>query len=101
MRHADRSWKFFWGAAAILGGLMGGAPSARAAAPSDTPPADVVTGAWQHHKVKFNYVGFTSLYTCDGLEEHVRQILVHIGARKDIKVRAVGCPGPNNTPSRT
>jgi hypothetical protein len=92
---------FLWAAAAIMGGL-GTAPSGLAAEPSaDTPPADVVTSAWQHHKVKFNYVGFTSLYTCDGLEDHVRQILLHIGARKDADVRAVGCPGPNNGPSRT
>ena len=93
MRHVNRSWTFLWGAAAILGGLTSGA--------ADTPPADAVTSAWQHHKVKFNYTGFTSLYTCDGLEDHVRQILLHIGARKDIDVRAIGCPGPINSPSRT
>jgi hypothetical protein len=100
MRHTNRSWTILWGAVAVLSGLTGGAPSDRAAAQSpDTPLADVVTSAWQHHKVKFNYVGFTSLYTCDGLEDHVRQILLHIGARKDINVRASGCPGPNNAPS--
>jgi len=102
MRHANGSWMFLWGAAAILGVMTGGAPSGRAAGqPADTAPADVVASAWQHHKVKFNYVGFTSLYTCDGLEDHVRQILLHIGARKDIDVRAAGCPGPFNAPSRT
>jgi hypothetical protein len=101
MRHTNRSWTILWGAAAILGGLTGGTPSGRAAAPADTPPADVVASAWQHHKVRFNYMGFTSLYTCDGLEDHVRQILLHIGARKDANVRAIGCPGPNNAPSRT
>ena len=36
---------------------------------------DIVDGAWQHHKVKFNYVGFTTLYTCDGLEDRVGEIL--------------------------
>src|SRR3984957_19034763 len=97
MRHANRSRMFLWGAAAILGGLTWGAPSGRAATQTtETPPGDVVTGAWQHHKVRFNYVGFTSLYTCDGLEDHVRQILLHIGARKDIDVRATGCPGTTN-----
>jgi hypothetical protein len=59
-----------------------------------------VSSQWQHHKVKFNYTGFTTRYTCDGLESHVRQILLHLGARKDINVTAAGCPGPD-TPSHT
>jgi hypothetical protein len=88
---------------AVLGGLLlAGAPSVRAA--DETPgtlTADIVTGAWQHHKVTFSYVGFTSLYTCDGLEEQVRAILLHLGARKDAKVMASGCPGPIGAPSRT
>jgi hypothetical protein len=65
------------------------------------PPGDVVSGAWQHHKLTFNYFGITTLYTCDGLESQVRQILLHLGARKDAKVRATGCPGPSNSPSRS
>jgi hypothetical protein len=102
MRHANRRWMSLWGAAAALGGLSCGLPlgcaAAEAAAP---PPTDIVTGAWQHHKVTFSYFGFTALYTCDGLEDHVRQILLHLGARKDVTVSATGCPGPYNTPSPT
>jgi hypothetical protein len=83
--------------AALAGFPLGSAAAETAAA----PPTEVVTGAWQHHKVTFNYVGFTSLYTCSGLQGQVRQILLHLGARKDLHVSAVGCPGPDNTPSRT
>jgi hypothetical protein len=102
MRHANRAWTCVWGAAAVLGGWVCGSPSGHAAVQTDAvPPADVVTSAWQHHKVTFNYVGFTSLYTCDGLEDHVRQILLHLGARKDANVRASGCPGPYGRPSQT
>jgi hypothetical protein len=91
MRDANRLWMFL--CAAILAG---------AATADNTPPAgDVVSGAWQHHKLTFSYIGFTSLYTCDGLEAHVRQILLHLGARKDLKVSASGCPGPFNAPSRS
>ena len=68
---------------------------------AETPAADVVSGVWQQHKVTFNYVGYTALFTCDGLELRVRQILVLLGARNDAKVRANGCPGPYNGPSRT
>jgi hypothetical protein len=87
---------------AVLGGLWCGSPSnCTAVETTDTPAATLVTGAWQHHKVRFGYNGFTSLYTCDGLEDRVSRILLHVGARKDVKVRARGCPGPDNTPSPT
>jgi hypothetical protein len=93
-----------WGALAALGSLSCAAPASDAAAatpPADiaTAPTDFVTGTWQHHKATFSYYGITSLFTCDGLEDHVRQILLHLGARRDAKVRASGCPGPYNTPS--
>jgi hypothetical protein len=94
MRYVNRAWMYVCGAAAVVGGLAG-------MAVADTLPADVVSSQWQHHKVKFNYVGFTTAYTCDGLESHVRQILGHLGARKDITVSAAGCPGPFDTPSHT
>jgi hypothetical protein len=94
MRYRNSVWILVGGAAALLWGLACGSPS-------DTAPNDVVNSQWQHHKVKFNYTGFTTLYTCDGLESHVRQILLHLGARKDINVTAAGCPGPFDTPSHT
>jgi hypothetical protein len=60
-----------------------------------------LSAVWQHRKLTFNYVGFTTAFTCDGLDTHVRQILLHLGARKDAKVTATGCPGPGNPPSKT
>ena len=86
--------------AALLIGLSYRVPIARAAVQTAAPPpGDVVDSTWQHHKVSFKYVGFTTLYTCDGLEDQVSQILLHLGARKDVHVRATGCPGPFNEPS--
>jgi hypothetical protein len=81
----------------IAASLYAGAGGATAGSPAD----ELATGSWQHHKLTFNYTGFTTLYTCDGLEAQVRQILLHLGARKDAKVRATGCPGPGNSPSST
>ena len=99
MRQAGRS--AFWGTAALLVALSVGSVLSRAAVQSaDTPAEEGVNGAWQHHKVSFDYVGFTALYTCPGLEDRVTQILRHLGARHDVKVSARGCPGPYNTPSR-
>ncbi len=88
-----------WAAAALAlsAGWSAGSAGAGTAAPA---PAEVVAGVWQHHKVTFDYMAFTSLYTCSGLEDQVRRILLHLGARTDLKVRAVGCPGTDGTPSR-
>ncbi len=89
MRYGTRFWVRFCGAAALFAALSGW-----------SAPADIVSSAWQNHKLRFNYFGFTSLYTCDGLEEHVHQILLHLGARSDAKVSAVGCVGSASTPTR-
>jgi hypothetical protein len=51
--------------------------------------------------VTFPYFGITSLYTCVGLEDRVRRLLLHLGARKDSKVLAQGCPGPSNGPAHS
>jgi len=98
MRQTNHAWISIWGVLAALCGLSLSSPAAETAA---APPTDVVTGAWQHHDVTFSYFGLTSLYTCSGLQSHVRQILLHLGARKDLQVSAVGCPGPEDTPSRS
>jgi hypothetical protein len=75
------------------------ASGACALAADQPPPAVVVASVWQHHAVRVDYYGLTSLYTCDGLESHVKAILVYFGARKDASVTANGCsPGPD-TPS--
>ena len=84
-------------------GLIAAAAMAATAAAADQPPPDaqVVTGTWQHHKATINYFGITALYSCYGLEDHVKDILLHFGARKDAKVRASGCPRGPDVPSRT
>jgi hypothetical protein len=101
MRKAIRLRSAPTGMAVLSIGLLCVAQFAGAAAHGDSAPSEVVDGAWQHHRVSFTYVGFTTLYTCDGLEDHVRQILLHLGARKDVHVTASGCPGPFNEPSRS
>ena len=70
------------------------AAAAAAAEPAATP------AQWHAQTLKFDYTGFTTLYTCDGLEGKVRDILLTFGARKDLKVRATGCTEGMNRPSR-
>jgi hypothetical protein len=103
MQNANRIWMSFPAAAAALCAMfLFEAPSGAAAMNSAaaTTHADTVPGAWQHHKVTFNYYGITALNTCSGLENDVRLILRYFGARKDVKVSASGCPGGSpDTPS--
>ena len=66
-----------------------------------TPPGEAQPAAWQHHHVKFSYVGFTTLYTCSGLESKVQAILEFLGARRGMTVYASGCMGGPDVPSRS
>ena len=75
------------------------------AAAADAPAASTTAAAganaqWREQTLKFTYDGITTLYTCDGLEDKVRAILLEFGARKDLKVRAMGCERGVNLPSR-
>jgi hypothetical protein len=86
---------------AILGSAALGLAAMAGAADSPPPAAGIVPGTWQHHQIAVNYFGITSLYTCDGLEEHVRSILLHFGARQDAKVYATGCARGFDSPSHS
>lgn len=84
-------------------GVLGMAATAVAATATPVEPAvtPAATAAqWHRQTLKFDYTGFTTLYTCDGLEGKVRDILLTFGARNDVKVRATGCTEPFNRPSK-
>ncbi len=46
---------------------------------------------WQQHQAMIQYFATGTSYSCDGIEDKVRQILQYVGARADMKVRAAGC----------
>lgn len=50
---------------------------------------------WVKKEVNFRYVGFTTKYTCDGLQDKMRRILLWLGARDDLKMTGYGCLGVN------
>jgi hypothetical protein len=60
----------------------------------------IVAGTWEHHHATFTYWGVTARYSCDGLEDNVRALLLHLGARNDAKVNARGCPHGPSVPGR-
>ena len=58
--------------------------------------ADAGTGnrtpaVWKEQRLNFTYMGRTSRYTCDGLRDKVRAMLLDLGARRDLQVTAIGC----------
>jgi hypothetical protein len=65
---------------------------------SVAPPA----AHWVERNLVYTYMGFTVHYTCDGLRDTVREVLLALGARKqDLKVRTRGCArleGPEPSP---
>jgi hypothetical protein len=77
-----------------------GAPLLASAADNPASNGQVISGTWEHRHVTFSYYGITSLYSCSGLETNIGSLLRHLGARKDVKVNARGCPHGYDAPSR-
>ncbi len=56
---------------------------------------------WSEHELDFQYMGFTSHYSCSGLEGEMRRILLKLGARDDKFMVTPGvCGGFDDRPSR-
>jgi hypothetical protein len=51
---------------------------------------------WVQREVNFRYVGFTTKYSCDGLRDRMRRILLQLGARDDLRMTGYGCVGVNS-----
>jgi hypothetical protein len=82
-------------AAAVAG------PPAAAAPAAGNPTAAV----WKEQHVEFVYMGRTSRYSCGGLRDKMRALLLDLGARRDLKVVPLGCddydrPGASSGASR-
>jgi hypothetical protein len=62
---------------------------------AETPAVQAV---WKPVDLQFSYHGFTTSYSCDGLEWRMQAILKAIGAHPETRVSATGCPtnGPSD-----
>lgn len=49
------------------------------------------SGTWQKHEYAFVSMGFTSTYSCDGLADKLKRLLLAAGARADAKAQAGPC----------
>jgi hypothetical protein len=67
-----------------------GSPAQSAAGPA------AEAAGWVQKEVNFRYVGFTTRYSCDGLRDRMRRILLQLGARDDLRMTGYGCVGVNS-----
>jgi hypothetical protein len=56
------------------------------------PDAPVVEAVWKPQRINFVYHGYSTLYSCSGLQEKLEKILTTVGARDDsVELRAYSC----------
>ncbi|MGE0114033.1 MAG: hypothetical protein AB7T07_03990 [Steroidobacteraceae bacterium] len=55
--------------------------------------APTVAARWQSYDLRFHYFGFTTYYSCTGLEDRLKGIFKELGADKEMLVTATGCYG--------
>ncbi len=80
------------GAALGVNVVRADAPALTAAAPA---------AHWVQRKLNYTYMGFTTQYSCDGLQDNVRVVLLALGARKsDLQIKSTGCTSISGSPER-
>src|SRR5208282_4896121 len=57
-------------------------------------------GIWQKHQYTFAFMGFTSTYSCDGLADQLKRLLIVAGARADAQSRPGACASPFGRPDK-
>jgi len=81
-------WRKF---AATIGCALFAPPLLLSRAASADQPSANEPGTWQKHEYSFAYMGFTSTYSCDGLADKLKLLLISAGARPDVKSRPSVC----------
>ncbi|HEV2285228.1 MAG TPA: hypothetical protein VGR80_04225 [Steroidobacteraceae bacterium] len=77
----------------LLGLPAGAADTGAAAAAPDAQPA-----IWAQKQLNFLFQGFTTHYSCDGLEGKIKHVVKELGARGDFQVHSFGCAEPYGRP---
>jgi hypothetical protein len=62
--------------------------NAIAASPADD---DTVEAVWKAQQVNFEYRGYSTIYSCQSLEDKLQVILRSVGAREDLQLRSYAC----------
>jgi hypothetical protein len=82
-----------------VGLALGAAAAALLCAPAfgaeeETPAATQTASepaVWTPRELSFVYLGFTAQYSCDGLRDRMTDVLLQLGARRDLEVRESSC----------
>jgi hypothetical protein len=61
------------------------------AAPAGDDAGHPVQAVWKEQHLQFFYMGRTSRYSCEGLRDKMRAMLLELGARRDLRVTPLGC----------
>jgi len=67
---------------------------------AEEPAGAAEPGIWHEHALELDYMGFTSTYSCDGLQSKLELLLRQLKARADAKVDTYGCDRGYGVPSR-
>jgi len=68
-------------------------------APAPASAGEPQSAVWTDKELTFVYQGFTTRYSCDGLRDKVRSVLLDLGAqKKDLNVMEMGCSSPTGRP---
>ena len=100
MQYDRRSIRVTVAAAAVF--TLGLTAAALAEPPAESNPAQSTPptwAVWTPKELRFTYTGFTSHYSCDGLADKMRSIVLQLGARSDFKIREMPCSAPLGRPT--
>jgi hypothetical protein len=89
-------------AAVVAFGALLGTPAwgAEEGGQQGSEAAQKELAVWTPKEVQFTYMGFTTFYSCDGLRDDIRDMLLLLGARKDdLKVYEQPCSGAPDQPN--
>jgi hypothetical protein len=86
----ERFMKIRWKLAALIGYALIPTLLISSAVVAD-PASAGEPGVWQKHQYSFAFLGFTSTYSCDGLADKLKLLLIAAGARHDVKSRPGAC----------
>lgn len=82
-------------------GVLGAFLLSSAALPDPPDPAPAPSpGVWQKHQFAFQFMGFTTTYSCDGLAYKLKILLLAAGARSDAKSQPGACSAPFGRPDK-
>src|SRR5216684_1519940 len=88
-----------WKLAAVVGCALFGSLLVSRTSSADEPAARE-RGVWQKHEYSFVFMGFTSTYSCDGLADKIKVLLIAAGARHDAKSLPGACASGFGRPDK-